>query len=69
MGTECEKKLSDGEQPPREAFKKFDMGIIFEKVQADASSVDSDGRGDGNPMEAKRFDRNGMPVLGQETNF
>ncbi len=45
------------------------MGIIFEKVQADASSVDCDGSGDSNPMEAKRFDRNGMPVLRQEANF
>lgn len=45
------------------------MDIIFKKVQADASSVDSDGRGDGNPMEAKRFDGNGMPVLRQETKF
>jgi len=68
-GRGVERKLSDGEQPPREAFKKFDVGIIFEKVQADTSSVDGDGRGDGDPMKAKRFDRDGMPVLRQETKF
>lgn len=61
--------LPDGEEPPGELFKEFEMRIVFEEIQADASSVDGDGSGDGNPMEAKRFDRNGMPFFRQETNF
>lgn len=61
--------LPDGEEPPRELFKEFEMRIVFEEIQADAPRMDGDGGGDGNPMEAKCFDGNGMPFFWQETNF